>query len=209
VRQDSEFGRCPQCDRYRTAVLITCPSCGHRWYGDPASVSCPSCGAVVGSRGAPATTSMPLWKEGRYSLTYVSENGLGFVYLWDDDMPVTAGYMHEAIRHFGMDIGQIVAAANDGKMANEWKQYAADMYRQRNGYEKYIDYFMKKLFLSRRDARILSIHFTGMGLEAISKKFGLRPDEIREAFDRIMKAYADSGIIVDDTVFTQNPFDYY
>jgi len=34
-------------------------------------------------------------------------------------------------------------------------------------------------------------------------------DRVKESFDRIMDAFADSGIAVDDSVFTENPFDYY
>ena len=66
-----------------------------------------------------------------------------------------------------------------------------------------------RLNLSYEDARILAIHFTGMGPEAIAIKFGLDTDSVKRSFDRIMTAYADNGIVVDDTIFTDNPFIYY
>ena len=48
-----------------------------------------------------------------------------------------------------------------------------------------------------------------MGPEAISRKLGLEEDEVSRAFDRIMKAYSDSDILVDDTVFTIDPMKFY
>jgi len=68
---------------------------------------------------------------------------------------------------------------------------------------------MKRLGLDDDDAIILSLHFTGMGLEAISLHLKRPLKDIRIAFDRIMKAYEDSGIVVDDSVFTDDPFQYY
>ncbi len=66
-----------------------------------------------------------------------------------------------------------------------------------------------RLSLSYEDARILAIHFTGMGPEAIAIKFGLDLESVKESFGRIMAAYTDNGIVVDDTIFTENPFMYY
>jgi len=66
-----------------------------------------------------------------------------------------------------------------------------------------------RLSLSYEDARILAIHFTGMGPEAIAIKFGMDIESVKAAFDRIMSAYTDNGIVVDDTIFTENPFIYY
>lgn len=83
------------------------------------------------------------------------------------------------------------------------------MYEHRDDYKQYIPYFKKRLNLSDTDSKILSIHFIGMGPEAIAVKFSIPYEKVKESFDRIMNAFADSGIAVDDTVFTENPFDYY
>ena len=48
-----------------------------------------------------------------------------------------------------------------------------------------------------------------MGPEAIARKLSLDESMVSEAFDRIMDAYRDSGIIVDDTIYTNDPFSYY
>lgn len=108
-----------------------------------------------------------------------------------------------------MNIGQIIEAVNNKSMDNEWKELSEEMYADREGYTKYIDYFMKRLSLEKHDARILAMHFTGMAPEAIAKKFHYDEVDVFFAFERIMKAYSDSGIVVDDTIFTEDPFKYY
>lgn len=152
---------------------------------------------------------MSLWKRDRFELTYVSENGYGCVYLWDDDIPIVCRYMNEVFTRFSMNIGQIIEAVNNKSMDNEWKELSEEMYADREGYTKYIDYFMKRLSLEKHDARILAMHFTGMAPEAIAKKFHYDEVDVFFAFERIMKAYSDSGIVVDDTIFTEDPFKYY
>lgn len=211
LRKEHDEGRCPICDQHsRPRNLIVCASCGRQWYGDArASEQCPTCGALTSPKDRPNATSMTLWKDGREELTYLSENGLGFVYLWEDGVPVTARYMSEVYRRFHRDIGQIVEAVNTGELDGEWREFADDLRRNQNGYERFIDYFQKRLSLSADDAVILSLHFTGMNAESIAKKLGRGNKEVSDAFDRIMKAYSDSGIIVDDTIFTEDPFKFY
>ena len=191
-------------------VMTECRRCGRRWYSnDHSDGVCPGCGSPIGLHDRLSSSSMVLWSDGRFELTYIVENDCGFVYLWDDDIPVATLYVHEVLRKVGMTIGEVVDAVNGGDCTVPWKDLADEMYAGRDGYERYMDYFMKRLSLSKRDSRILSIHFTGMNPAAIAKHFGYSEGEVLEAFDRIMKAYSDSGIVVDDTVFTEDPFRYY
>lgn len=194
----------------RKAELMSCRSCGNRWYaGIDGKKVCPRCGSKISLYDKMASTSMSLWKRDRFELTYVSENGYGCVYLWDDDIPIVCRYMNEVFTRFSMNIGQIIEAVNNKSMDNEWKELSEEMYADREGYTKYIDYFMKRLSLEKHDARILAMHFTGMAPEAIAKKFHYDEVDVFFAFERIMKAYSDSGIVVDDTIFTEDPFKYY
>jgi rubrerythrin len=202
--------RCPECNTPMSAQLTVCRSCGHRWYSkNDSNILCPKCDSAVGSNEKSTSTSMKLWTDGRFELTYVSENGYGCLYLLDDNIPVSANYMYEVLNRFNIKIGDVVSSLNNGSMNDRWHDLAKEMYNGRNEYEKFIDYFMKRLSISKHDARVLAIHFTGMSPEAIGKKLGYSNEEMSKAFDRIMKAYADSDIIVDDTVFTENPFQYY
>ena len=70
-------------------------------------------------------------------------------------------------------------------------------------------YFQTKLGLSEFDATVLAIHFTGMSPEAIALKMDLDYEIIRVSFDRIMDAYSHVGVVVDDTVYTEDPKKYY
>lgn len=190
--------------------MVVCRKCGRRWYSKGISgESCPDCGSEIGVHDRLSSSSMTLWSDGRFELTYIVENDCGFVYLWDDDVPVATRYIHEVLRKIGMTIGEVVDSVNRGDDPRVWEDIADEMLETRDDYERFIDYFMKRLSLPKRDARILSIHFTGMSPGAIAKHFSYSDEEVREAFDRIMKAYSDSGIVVDDTVFTEDPFRYY
>lgn len=190
--------------------MVECRYCGRRWYlaaGNDAV--CPGCGTEASYRDRISSTSMTLWSSGSMELTYVTENGYGCVYLWNDDLPLACRYIHEVLGRLGMTMGEVVDRVNRGDLRKEFGELAEDMARTMNDYEIYIDYFMKRLMLRRSDARILAIHFTGMSPEAIARRFSYSEGFVREAFDRIMAAYADSGIVVDDTIYTDDPFRFY
>ncbi len=193
-----------------TTELMVCRGCHRRWYArrDRDKV-CPECGLVAGYRDRIEPTSMLIWKEGRMELTYVTENGYGCVYLWVDDIPIACRYIHEVLQKFGIVIGDLVRHVNEGDFRSEFRELALDMESRKDEHEGYIDYFMKRLSLSRNDARILAIHFTGMSPEAIALSLSYTDEEVEGAFSRIMAAYADSGIIVDDTIFTEDPIGHY
>ena len=48
-----------------------------------------------------------------------------------------------------------------------------------------------------------------MGPEAIALRFDRPIDEIRKAFDVIMASYTDNGIVVNDSIFTDDPIALY
>lgn len=190
--------------------LIVCRGCGRRWYArDGGDASCPGCGLTASYRDRIESTSMLLWSSGSMSLTYVVENSCGCVYLWDDDYPVACRYIHEVLRQLDSTIGNLMRRVNDGSTGDEFRMLADDMIAHRDDYVQTIDYFRKRLSLGQEDATILALHFTGMGPEAIARRMSREEGEVRLAFDRIMDAYANSGIVVDDTIFTEDPFSHY
>ena len=63
---------------------------------------------------------------------------------------------------------------------------AEDMYGHRDDYLGDVAFLSKRLNIGIQDARILAIHFKGMGPEAIAMRFKMPLDTVRAAFDRIM-----------------------
>ena len=191
-------------------MLVVCKGCGSRWYmRDGGTTSCPGCGLMVSYHDRIETTSMRLWSSGSMSLTYVVENGYGCVYLWDDDIPVSCMYIHEVLRLLDLTIGNLIRCVNNGELKDEFSSLADDMVRHKDDHLQTIDYFRKRLSLTFDDAEILALHFPGMGTEAIARHLSKDEGDVRQAFDRIMDAYSNSGIIVDDTIFTEDPFSHY
>lgn len=190
--------------------LLICRACNNRWYssGEEGFV-CPGCGTKASFHDRIASTSMVLWTDGRSELTYVTVNGYGCVYLWNGDVPVACKYVHEVLAFLKTTIRDIAKSVNDGIGIYDWIGLADMMREGQSDCEKFIGYFEKRLSLSEFDARILAIHFTGMSPEAIAKKLSLDESEVFASFDRIMAAYSDSGIIVNDTIYTNDPFLYY
>ena len=68
---------------------------------------------------------------------------------------------------------------------------------------------MKRLESNPFDAEILTLHFIGMCQEGISLKKGLPLKAVRSSFDAIQAAYEDSGIVVNDSIFTEDPIALY
>lgn len=191
-------------------TLIICSTCGSRWYSSPDDrTPCPSCGSPIGPREIINSSSMPLWSEGDLELCYVSSNGCGCVYLWERGVPVACMYIHEVLKEYGVKMTEVVESVNSDDGRFDWRPLAERMSESRDDYRKYIGYFKKRFSLSELDARILAIHFTGMSPKAIALMLSMDEAEISGSFERIMAAYSDSGIIVDDTIFMENPFSYY
>ena len=177
------------------------------WSGDINTSECPRCYNPIYS--SPGSSTITIWTDGRFRLEYVNENNFGYMYLWDGFLPVSTMYMHDVCNRFKSTVEHLIKTSYTHSMDDEWNILAQEMLSKENSYTIYISYFQKRLSLSYSDAKILAIHFTGMGPEVIALKFAIDPEEVKKAFDRIMAAYTDCGIVVDDTIFTENPFAFY
>ena len=197
---------CPVCRGINGLRRHTCGFCRMEWESSDDSGACPRCGRMKDS---PEDRYIDLWSDGTLRLQYAFMDGFGFVYLWESDRPVAAAYLNGVIDDLGLTKQSFVSGLNDGSLNPMFRDLSRRMYDRRFDYLERADYFVKRLGLSDDDAMILSMHFTGMGLEAISLNLRRSLKEIRLSFDRIMLAYEDSGIVVDDTVFTEDPFRFY
>ena len=206
LRSNTSVIKCPYCDRSGKRMM-TCRICGNVWSDSVDATVCPRCYNRISLNDG--TTRTTLWTDERYRMEYICKDGFGYLYLWDGDVPVATRYMHDVCDRFSMTIDQLVRSISEEGMNERMSVLKDEMVARENSYAAYIDYFMKRLSLTYDDARILAIHFTGMGPEAISIKFGLSIDSVRASFDRIMEAYSKKGIVVDDTIFTENPFVHY
>ena len=238
-RTSSDVKRCPSCGSERwmePPLLDVCPSCGFGYACDgTVSRICPGCrgrsgfgrrvcgfcgmgwGAMEGSdtcprcgrRESPDDRCFVLWSDGVFTLRYAFIDGFAFVYLWEDGRPVAASYFHDVCAELGVTRDGFVDALNRGSLKSVLRALSRRMFSRRFDYLEKVDYFMKRLGLSEEDAIILAVHFSGMGPEAIALYLKRSLRDVRLAFDRIMAAYEDSGIVVDDTVFTDDPFSFY
>ncbi len=152
---------------------------------------------------------MDLWSDGVQTLRYAYMDGFASVYLWEKGRPIASAYFHDICSGMGMTQQGFVDALNDGSIRAELRDLARGMRAHRFDYLEEVDYFIRRLGLSDEDAIILAIHFTGMCPEAIALYLNRPLDRIRPAFDRIMSAYENNGIVVDDSIFTDDPFRFY
>lgn len=176
------------------------------WESLDDSIACPRCGRI---RDSPDDRFIDLWSDGILRLQYAFMDGFGFIYLWEYDRPVAASYFNSVIDGLGMTKQSFVSGMNDGSSIPSFRTLSRTMYEHRFDHLDKAGYFVKRLGISDDDAMILSMHFTGMGLEAISLNLKRSIKDVRISFDRIMRAYEDNGIVVDDTVFTEDPFRFY
>ena len=190
--------------------LFICSGCDNRWYapGDECTL-CGNCGKAVTFHDKTTSTSMVLWSEAELELRYVTENHYGCVYLLENKVPVSVKYIFEVLRRLNMDIEEVVDTVNRGEREHLWRELASEMHGSRNDHLEHTNYLMKRLSLNENDATILALHYKGMSPEAISLKMSQPVEEILKSFKNIMSAFEDSGIVVDDTVYTQDPFRYY
>ncbi len=205
----SNSGSCPSCNSKRSYREYVCDFCKNTWQSTKDDPTCPRCGKVILEQLKTAEEIFDVWSDKKLSLRYVYSDGFACLYLWEKDIPVASMYIHDVCRFFECTVEEMTSNFSDSKSIKKWKSLAKEMYNHRMDYEEKIPYFTKRLNLSTFDATVLAIHFTGMGPEAISILFNVSLEDTRKAFDRIMDAYIDSGIIVDDEVFTENPFDFY
>ena len=108
-----------------------------------------------------------------------------------------------------MPLNAIIERAHNEDYSDFWKDIITSLHEHREDYKEDIPYFKKRLCLDDDDSEILSLHFLGMGPEAISIRMGTSIKEVIESFNRIMNAYSEGGIIVNDSVYTDDPFSEY
>ena len=205
VSRHGSRSACPRCGVIPEAMPSSCGFCGADLEPRDSS-ACPRCGRPAGTG---TDSCMELWSDGVQSLRYAFIDGFAFVYLWDKGRPIAAEYFHDACSKLGMVPQRLADALNDDSMRAELRDLARGMKAHRFDCLDRVDYFTKRLGLSENDAIILAVHFTGMCPEAIALGLNRPYGDIRMAFDRIMAAYCDSGIAVDDSVFTDDPFRFY
>ncbi len=206
IRRSESSLLCPGCRGNPGFRAQRCGFCGMNWGSVDGAEVCPGCGRPVG----PCDDSyMTVWSDGLHTLQYAYMDGQACIYLWEDGRPIAVSYFHDVCARLGMTQGGFIDALNEGSLNADMRDLVRDLYEHRFGYLKNVEYFVKRLGLSEEDAVILSIHFTGMCPEAIALYLNRPFKEIRLAFDRIMVAYEGSGILVDDDVFTDDPFRYY
>ena len=196
---------CQACGSTKSSYRMVCNFCNTEWSStSQQSSTCPRCG-----KPNPMDDAMDLWTLGRIKLKYVCDEGYNVIYLWEGDIPVASMYSHDFLSEVGMTAKTFAASIRSPEHVETWKRVARSMYDRRDSYKENIPYFMAKLDLCEFDATVLALHFTGMCPEAISIRMSLRPSEIRSSFDRIMQAYKDTGIKVNDSLYTPDPISYY
>lgn len=202
ISERTDSSRCPKCRSHHRAVECSCPYCDSKWISKKESwLSCPICGAD--RKHEEEEVVITIWTDGKRTLKYVFENGCAFVYLWAGETPEAVMYFHDLLMVSGTTANQMIQRFGE-EDAGRWAALAGMMHDHRDDYLRDVPYFMERLGLGEEDAKILSIHFTGMGPEAIALKFGMKLSEIRKRFDNIMAVFSRNGIVVNDNVFTEN-----
>ena len=202
--RSAESSRCPSCTSKGEAATFRCPFCRSEWTSRKESWAvCPVCGSPRPEAGGDETAE--LWSHEGLHLVYSSNEGTAVVYLWKDGKPVSSKYLSEVLEWTGRNAEEIVSMIGDPEADGMWRRIADWLYAERDRYLENVDYLRNRLGLSQEDAVILAMHFAGMGPEAISFRLDVTYDSVRETFDRIMEAYTNRGIVVDDTVYTDDP----
>ena len=200
--------RCPRCRSKGEAVTFRCPFCNSEWTSRKDSWAvCPVCGTPRPESGGNDIVEM--WKRDNRSLKYSTNEGTAVIYLWQDGKPVSAKYLSEVLEKTDRNMDQLVKVIGKQEYESVWEHIANWLYDERDAYLDNVEYLAKRLGLSNEDATVLAIHFTGMGPEAISMRLDIPYERVRESFDRIMAAYENGGIVVDDTIYTDDPVSKY
>ena len=207
-RSNTPHSRCPACYQKKNSYTIVCDFCKVSWVSTKDDWStCPRCGKPKPDEAKEMT--IDFWNNERFSLRYTYTDDFSFIYLWEGEIPVATMYLHDLLAMLNITAEQFTARVSDPSKNDEWSDVADYMYEHRNDHTKYIPDLMKKLEIVEFDAAVLSLHFTGMGPEAIAVHMRLSIEEIRRSFDRIMDAYIRKNIIVNDSAFTNDPLSLY
>ena len=200
---------CPACRGAGDFEEIVCGFCGTSWIAaDPSKKICPVCG-IVASSGDGSEKLTALWEKGNLRLNYIFKDGIGCVYLWDGSRPVSCRYLNEVLDDCGIKFETLIKRAGSRLHDRFWESLADDMRSRQDAYRENIPYFMGRIGIGQEQAEILALHFTGMSPEAISLRSKRSLKEIRTEFTRIQEAFSQSGIVVNDSVYTEDPISCY
>lgn len=205
LRVPTPYPKCPHCSSKRTSRDNQCPFCGMEWISTGEWSTCPRCG----KERQDSDRSNLIWSDGRLSLRYVYTDGMAFIYLWNGDVPEATIYFRDLLRRTGLTATQMMLRFSDPVYDAMWRAVSKEMMEHRDDYLENVAYLSKRLNIDSLDAKVLAVHFTGMGPEAISVKFAMSLEDVRRSFDRIMAAFVDNGIVVDDSVFTDDAMSMY
>ena len=202
-------GLCPECRGESGCEACRCGFCGTEWVSaDSSRKICPVCGIVSSSEDG-SEKLLILWEKDGMRLNYLFKDGIGCVYLWYGSRPETCRYLNEVLEDLGVKFGTLVNRAGSQAHRKFWESVAEDMLSRRDAYKENVPYFMRRLGIGLDQAEILALHFTGMSPEAISLRSRRPLKEIRTEFTRIQEAFSRSGIVVNDSVFTEDPISCY
>ena len=197
---------CPSCRGWE-AEDMRCGFCGTEWISAASgTVVCPGCGYLVNDRSERLVT---LWEERGYRLNYLFKDSIGCIYLWKGGYPETCVYLEVLLRGIGMSSSRFFELAGCAESRDFWIGLMERMHEHRDRYLKDVLYFCGRLGINREESIVLSLHVLGMSPEAISIREGMPIRGIRRMFTRIQGAFADSGIVVNDSVFTDDPREFY
>ena len=206
--------RCPNCSGKASdssTKTYHCPFCLTDWTSSPTETPvCPKCGIPVkGSSEDTLDGSVTLWKGDEFKLSYTDLYDFGCVYLWKEDYPVNAMALEYLLSQCKTTLQNLIAKISNPKSDAFWRKLADYMNEHRDDYKANIPYFRMRLGLDDDAAEILALHFIGFCPEAISIRLSRPVKDVRKEFDMIMKAYDDKGIVVNDSIFTEDPISLY
>jgi hypothetical protein len=198
---------CPIC-KEEDHSEFRCGFCGAEWVASAdAKKICPACGLVFSDDESEKLTE--LWERDGLRLVYLFKDGIGCVYLWEGSYPISCRYMDELLDEKGLEFATIVRHAGNERYGRFWDSLMEDMMSRRDSYRENIPYFMERLGLNEGQAEILALHFTGMSPETIALRLGRSLRDIRSEFTRIQNAFSRGGIVVNDSVYTEDPISCY
>ncbi len=198
---------CPVC-KGEDHDEFKCGFCGEEWVASADSNKiCPACGMVLSDD--KSERLIGFWERDGRRLVYLFKDGIGCVYLWEGSYPVSCRYLDEVLDERGLEFATIVRHAGNEKYGRFWDSLMEDMISRRDSYRENIPYLKGRLGLNDGQAEILALHFTGMSPETIALRLGRSLRDIRSEFTRIQSAYSQEGIVVNDSVYTEDPISCY
>ena len=208
--QQKREGTCPRCSDSPGYAECTCGFCNTAWItnGDGKGI-CPRCGLIVSEEDDASEKLIRLYEKDKYRLNYLFKDGIGCVYLWEGSFPVACEYMDRLLRDLRLRFETFIDRVGSPRRKMFWDSVVEKLLEGKDAYRQNIPYFMERLGLDGRSAEILALHFIGMSPEVISLRFETTLKDIRTEFTGIQEAFSKSGIVVNDSVYTEDPISCY